>query len=693
MPGLTANEIRNLHDKAYQHGQSTREKAADDLLFYWITNWDDNFFTNGCDLTYRGEFNMIRKAGRQVMSDLKSNPVQVDFEPNDDEDDSAAEIADGMYRTDMRNNQALESVDNAATEAIVCGYGAWELYTDFKKNREGDNIQVIKRRPLLEANNQVMWDPNAKLIDKSDADYVSCLVAYSEDGYKKEVADLTGVDPDSVTPGSFSFPEHSYVFPWVVENEVYYMTRFYHRKKVKAKIYVFADIVGSEMEVREDSIDEREDELVDGGFDLVREIELEEFRVTLYIVGGSGDVLYQEVIAGDNIPVVPMYGERAFVESQEHYEGITRLAKDPQRLRNFQMSYLADIVSKSPRRKPIFLQEQIAGFEFMYELNGADNNYPYLLQNRLDGNSNALPMGAIGEMPEQSAPSALLQSFPLIEKAINDVASADLPQDITDTNLSGKALSQLQKRFDMQSYIYQHNMKYAQRRDGEIWAGMARVVYDTERRVPLTKPDGTRTTEIINQQEVDPNTLQLVTRNNIKDTTFDVYAEVGPDYSSVKEQNREELKDMIMTMQPDDPMRAIYMLTWSATMDGIAASDIRDYARKELIMMGVKKPETEEEFAMVQQAQQAAAQQAQQPDAMTIAAIAEDKKASADLADAETKRLSAQTDQFNADTKRLEATIKAQEAGMNIQYKAAQTDGQRIDNVNKVTGRDLRQRA
>jgi len=447
------------------------------------------------------------------------------------------------------------------------------------------------------------------------------------------------------------------------------------------------------MEVREDLIDDKEDELVDGGFDLVREVELEEFQVTMYIVGGYGDVLYQEVIAGDNIPVVPMYGERAFVESQEHYEGITRLAKDPQRLRNFQMSYLADIVSKSPRRKPIFLQEQIAGFEFMYELNGSDNNYPYLLQNRLDGNSNALPMGAIGEMPEQSAPSALLQSFPLIEKAINDVASADLPQDITDTNLSGKALSQLQKRFDMQSYIYQHNMKYAQRRDGEIWAGMARVVYDTERRVPLTKPDGTRTTETINQQEVDPNTLQLVTRNNIKDTTFEVYAEVGPDYSSVKEQNREELKDMIMTMQPDDTMRAIYMLTWSATMDGIAASDIRDYARKELIMMGVKKPETEEEFAMVQQAQQAAAQQAQQPDAMTIAAIAEDKKASADLADAETKRLSAQTDQFNADTKRLEATIKAQEAGMNIQYKQAQTDGQRIDNVNKVTGRDLRQRA
>ena len=66
------------------------------------------------------------------------------------------------------------------------------------------------------------------------------------------------------------------------------------------------------------------------------------------------------------------------------------------------------------------------------------------------------------------------------------------------------------------------------------------------------------------------------------------------------------------------------------------------------------------------------------------------QKASAELADAETKRMSAETDQYNADTKRMEAVVKARESGINIQYKQAQTDGQRIENVNKVTGRDLR---
>ena len=89
--------------------------------------------------------------------------------------------------------------------------------------------------------------------------------------------------------------------------------------------------------------------------------------VTRYLASGA-QILDESVIAGENLPVVPVYGERGFVEGEEYYEeGIVRLAKDPQRLRNFQMSYLADIVSRSPRPKPIFYPEQVQGYEQMYE--------------------------------------------------------------------------------------------------------------------------------------------------------------------------------------------------------------------------------------------------------------------------------------------------------------------------------------
>ena len=71
---LEHSEIKKLHDKAYTHNQVTRERAADDMLFYWITQWDDNTLGDST-LSYRGEFNILRKAGRQTIADLRSNPI------------------------------------------------------------------------------------------------------------------------------------------------------------------------------------------------------------------------------------------------------------------------------------------------------------------------------------------------------------------------------------------------------------------------------------------------------------------------------------------------------------------------------------------------------------------------------------------------------------------------------------------
>ena len=143
------------------------------------------------------------------------------------------------------------------------------------------------------------------------------------------------------------------------------------------------------------------------------------------------------------------------------------------------MSYLADIVSMSPREKPIFTAEQIQGFEDMYEIGGPDNNLPYLKQNGYDANANPLPVGPVGYVKAPEVPPALAASMMESRMAVDDVASAGLPADITDTDLSGKAVNALQKRLDMQSYTYQDNHKYAVRRDGEIYASMARDVYDT----------------------------------------------------------------------------------------------------------------------------------------------------------------------------------------------------------------------
>ena len=40
---LTLKELKSYHDKAYQNGYDTRLKSADDMLFAFITQWDDTY--------------------------------------------------------------------------------------------------------------------------------------------------------------------------------------------------------------------------------------------------------------------------------------------------------------------------------------------------------------------------------------------------------------------------------------------------------------------------------------------------------------------------------------------------------------------------------------------------------------------------------------------------------------------------
>lgn len=708
---LTLAKLKSLHDKAYCYGQETRLRAADDMLFYHVTQWDDSTLGES-SLQYRGQFDVLRKAGRQIMADLRSNPVQVNFVPKSESREDGADILDGLYLTDDRANTTLESYDNAVAEAVVCGVGAWELYTAYASNRAGIDHQIICRRPIYEANNNCFWDPNAKRLDKSDARYVSILQAYSPDGYKDLCEELCSAEDDDEgeddeeeehkTPSSFSYPEQSYVFPWMGSgNDLIYVASFFHSRKIKDKVITFTDPMGQPLVLRESDLSEVMDELVADGYEITSEREIQRWEVRKYIASGekilNGKVGKDgeregEVIAGENIPVVPTYGERAFVEGEEHYEGITRLAKDPQRLRNFQLSYLADIVSRSPRPKPIFSPEQVQGYEFMYEENGADSNYPYLLMNRLDGNGQPLPIGPIAVMPEQTIPQALMASIELSRQAVEDVANPGLPQDIADPDLSGKAVNALTNRLDQQSIVYQQNLKHAKRRDAEIYASMAVEVYDAPREVTLTNQDGTTKKVKIMEMVQDRESGNLVALNDLTNTEYDVYADIGPSYSSKKEQTIEQLTSMASSMAPIDPnMAKMLMLQTLTLINGVDMGPVRKYARKQLILAGIFEPDTEEEEAMLQEAQS----QEAPPDANMVLAQAEMEKAKASQMDtqrkaindqqtAQTNSAKIQVDMFRAQTDRAAVEVDAQVAGADIRFKQARTAGQVMDNVQKL---------
>jgi len=698
---LKLTDLKRLHDKAYMSGQVNRERASDDLVFYWVTHWDDALLQD-IQMDYRGEFDMIRSAGKQILADLASNPIQNDFESINDTPDEVAELADGLYRRDANHNTSLEAFAVAEQESVVCGVGAWIIETKYKSNKTGSKKQTIVRRPVYEANNNGYWDPNAKRIDKSDADYFSHLSAYSEDGYKKLVKELTGEELTTISPSNFKHPEHSYTFPWIGgAGKKIYVAEFYHREKVKEKILTMADPFGETTIMREKALDSVMDEMMDAGYEIIdKETKtIEVWEVRKYIASGAeilnGDMVDDERtgerIAGSHIPVVPEYGERAIVEGEEVYEGVTKLAKDPQRMRDFAYSYLTDMFSRSPREKPIFFQEQIAGFEHMYQMSGAENNYPYLLQNMKDASGEALPIGQVATMPNVNIPPALTAAIELSAGAIREVANPGLPQDIADPDTSGKAVLALQARLDMQSMIYQEHKKFAMRRDGEIYISMASEIYDVPGKEKVELPDGTKKEVEVMRSIIDEETGEVVILNDLRMAEFEVTSRITASYTSQKEQTLDRLEKVLVSMAPDDPMRKAMQLKIIQLADGVEMEDLKEFANKQLVLSGIKTPETDEEKELLAQAQA----QPPEPDAAMVLAKAEELKGQADIMrekregikmqlDNQNTQAEHQIDIFKAQTERMKVQVEAQKAGATIRKTDIEAVGTQLDNAGKV---------
>ena len=685
---LELDDIKKMVDKDWEANQVTRERAANDMVFYYVTQWDSELLEDS-QLSYKGEFNILKKAGRQIISDLAANPIEVDFEPVDENREDAADLIDGLYRTDDSNNTSLNAYEVAKQESVVCGFGAWELYTKYQTSRSGDKKQVIRRRPLFESNNTVLFDAGAKLLDKSDATRCCILVPYTEDGYKKLVEELTGREDEEVNADSFKEPERSFVFPWYTESKKIYVGKFYHRKRVKVKVLTMEDPFGQELELMESDLTDVMDDMLDDGFSIKDEKEIERWEITEYIVSGL-EILSSTAIAGEHIPVVPCYGEYAYVEGELHYEGVTRLAKDPQMLRNFMGSYLADLTSQSPREKPIFFQEQIAGFEQFYSLSGAENNYAYLLQNRKAADGTDLPIGPVATMPVPNIPPAVQYLDQFSRAAVEDVANPGLPQDIADPDISGKAVIALQNRLDMQSMIYQEHFKHAKRRDGQIYASMAAEIYDVPRKVKLTMPDGSKKDATVMDTIVDKETGDLVTLNDLHNQEFEVFSRIGQSYSTRREQTVERMTNLLATIPPEDPEAKALRLKILNLMDGVDFDDIRKWSNNQLVLMGFREPDTDEEKQLL-----AEAQQSQKPAADMVFAMAEDKKAQAQLLEQQRKGIEMQLDAaneklkrfieaFDAQTSRMEAQADVAKAGAEVENKRIDAFGKKIDNTAKI---------
>ncbi|HBU6131199.1 TPA: portal protein [Enterobacter cloacae] len=590
------NSILCKFDADWMASDEARTEATNDLYFSRVSQWDD-WLSDYTTLQYRGQFDVVRPVVRKLVAEMRRNPIDVLFRPKDGSDPNSADVLMGMYRTDMRHNTAKISVNIAVREQIEAGVGAWRLVTEYEDQDPTSNNQVIRRVPIHEACTHVVWDSNSKQMDKSDAMHCTVINAMSRDGWKA-FAEKNGFDEDEIP--SFQNPDMNWLFPWLT-SDVVYVGEYYEVEEKKETVFIYQDpLTGEPVSYFQRDIKDVIDELADKGMVKVAEKKVKRRRVYKSIITCTTILKNREPIAGEHIPIVPVYGEWSFAGDKEVYEGVVRLTKDGQRLRNMIMSFNADIVARTPKKKPIFWPEQIEGYEYMY---GGNDDYPYYLLNRTDENNGDLPVQPISYMENPEVPQANAYMLEAATNSVSQVATMGVDAEAANGQVAFDTVNQLNMRADLETYVFQDNLATAMRRDGEIYQSMVNDIYDVPRQVMMTLEDGTEKQVQLLTQAVDYQTGTVVTLNDIRGR-YECYTDTGPSFQSMKEQSRAEIQELLAKVPPGTPEWQMLLLQYFTLLDGKGVEMMREYANKQLVMMGLKKPETPEEMQMVAQAQQ-----------------------------------------------------------------------------------------
>lgn len=626
------NSILCKFDMDWMSSDEARTEATNDLYFSRVSQWDD-WLSEYTTLQYRGQFDVVRPVVRKLVAEMRKNPIDVLYKPKDGASPDSADVLMGMYRTDMRHNTAKISVNIGVREQIEAGVGAWRLVAEYEDQDPTSNNQVIRRVPIHEACSHVIWDCNSKQMDKSDARHCTIISPMSKEGWKV-YAEENGFDDEELP--TFQSPDSNWLFPWV-SKDVVYVGEFYEVEEKKEIAFIYLDpLTGEPVSYFKRDIKDVIDELAERGMQKVAEKKVKRRRVYKSILTCTQILKDRELIAGEHIPIVPVFGEWSFAGDKEVYEGVVRLTKDGQRLRNMIMSFNADIVARNPRKKPIFAPEQIEGYEYMY---GGNDDYPYYLQNRTDENGNDLPIGALAYMENPEVPQANAYMLEAATQAVNQVATMGVDAEAANGQVAYDTVNQLNMRADLETYVFQDNLATAMRRDGEIYASMVNDIYDVPRNVMMTLEDGSEKQVQLLTQVVDYQSGQVVTLNDIRGR-YECYTDVGPSFQSMKDQNRAEIQELLAKVPPGTPEWQMLLLQYFTLLDGKGVEIMREYANKQLVMMGLKKPETPEEIQMVDQAQQ----QPEQPSAEQMQAQGVLLTGQADLLNAQVKQQQLQVD-------------------------------------------------
>lgn len=643
--------------------QEERAQSLQDRRFVsiagaqWEGDWGQQFANS-----IMVEINKTAHGVEKIVADRRANRITVDFRPVGDSsvDEETAETLNGLFLADVYRSKGQQAFDGAFEEAVQGGMGAYRLCNEYVDEYDpDDDHQCISIKWIPDADQSVFFDMDARLYDKSDAKFCFVITAMSPAAYKTAYND----DPAS-WPQDILKAYYDWYTPDVVRVAEYYRVV----EVTKDRLSFEHTITGDTKKLwREDLKPGELDDMKLRGWRQMGRKRVKRREVEKHTFSAAGMIADVQTIAGDQIPVVPVYGKRWFIDNMERVRGHVRLGKDSARVYNAQVSKMVETASITPISRPVFFPEQVAGHADSWASANIDRA-PYSLINPIIDPQTGQPMppGPVFMLEPPQLPPV---TAALLQIAANDIAELTTNQDQsteTKSNVSAEAMDLAATRTDAKSFTYMDNDRQSMQRCGEIYLSMAKVVYVEEgRQVPTMTEDGQQgTATLLEPTATDKGGLALA--NDFNSGKFNIIADVTEATSTRRDKT---VKAMILSAQttaPFDPQAASAMIGIAVmNMEGEGLSDLKDWNRQRLVQQGVIKPTDQEKEQMAQAAQQ---QQKPDPQAQVLQAATEKEQALTVKAQADTELSKAQTVKAIADAHKAHAQAQT------VHVDAAQSD-------------------
>lgn len=468
---------------------------------------------------------------RQITNQQRQQRPRIRVHPvNNQADKKIADVLQGITRHIEVNSNADDAYDNAFDYAVRMGWGYWRVVTDYTREDSFDQEIYIQQ---IDNPFTVYFDPNSVLPDGSDAERCIITTVMPKAVFREQ---YPGADD-----GSNFMPRGTgdSSAEWVTKEDVRVCEYFYTERK-RAKLVMLSDGTSA----FEEDLPSAET-LALAGITILEKRDSYRKQIK-WVKLTAMEVLDSKDWPGRYIPIVPCYGQQLIIQDKRKKYGITRFAKDPQRMYNFWSTSMTESVALAPKAKWLLAEGQDEGHETDWAMANIKST-PVLRYKQTDIDGRVAP--APTRLQPEPPPAGIMSAAAQISNDLQTVIGIFDPNQMPTGNLSGKAINGQQQQIDLSTFHYYDNLTRSIRHTGKIILDLVPKIYDAQRVMRIIGDDGQPDLVTINEQKRDDTGAIVQILNNVTVGEYDVVMDTGPGYQSKRIQAVEAMMPMMQNQE------------------------------------------------------------------------------------------------------------------------------------------------